>query len=137
VNTAIFSPTGGSVGIGFAIPADLADDVSRQLIANGSVTRGYLGVGVSDLSPAVAAQLNLRGQRGALIVEVDRSGPAAGVLRAGDLVVAAGGQEVTGAGGLMRRIASAKPGERLPLQVLREGRKIEVSAVVRRRPDGA
>ncbi|HVJ02471.1 MAG TPA: trypsin-like peptidase domain-containing protein, partial [Sphingomonas sp.] len=59
VNTAIFSPTGGSVGIGFAIPADLAENVTRQLIRSGRVTRGYLGVGVADLTPAIAYQLGV------------------------------------------------------------------------------
>ncbi|MBL8772789.1 MAG: trypsin-like peptidase domain-containing protein [Phenylobacterium sp.] len=135
VNTAIFSPSGGSVGIGFAIPADLAEDVSRQLIQSGRVVRGYLGVSVADLTPAVAAQLGIGGQRGALIAGIVRGGPAAAALRPGDVVTAVNGEAVTGAGGLTRRIAGAKPGDTLRLRVIRDRRAGEVSVRTVRRPD--
>ena len=111
VNTAIFSPTGGSVGIGFAIPADLAQTVTEQLIKSGRVTRGYIGVGVEDLTPALAAELGVRGRRGAVINGVT-------------------------AGGLTRSIAATSPGGRLMLSVIRNGRPSEVSLQVARRPDG-
>jgi serine protease Do len=136
VNTAIFSPTGGSVGIGFAIPADLAQGVTEQLIRSGRVTRGYLGVGVRDLTPAIAAELGLRGQRGALILDVAGGGPASGALQRGDVVTAVGGEAITGAGGLMRRIAQAAPGSELTLRVLRERRQVEVTVRTARRPEG-
>ncbi|ACG77501.1 serine protease HtrA [Phenylobacterium zucineum HLK1] len=135
VNTAIFSPSGGSVGIGFAIPADLAENVTQQLIKSGRVTRGYLGVGVQDLTPPLAARLGARGARGGLIVDVARGGPAAGALRPGDVVTAVNGEEITGAGGLTRAIAAAAPGSRLRLQVLRGGRRSEVTVTAARRPD--
>ena len=135
VNTAIFSPSGGSVGIGFAIPADLAEDVSRQLIESGRVTRGYLGVSVGDLTPAVAAQLGLRGERGAVIAEVTRGGPAAGALQPGDVVTEVNGEAITGLSGLTRRIAGSKPGDTLRLKVIRERRPLDVTVRTARRPE--
>lgn len=135
VNTAILSPSGGSVGIGFAIPAELAQSVTDQLIKSGRVTRGYVGVGVQDLTPALAMRLNARGERGAVIVEVRSGGPAAGRLRPGDIVTAVGGQAVAGAGDLMRRVADAQPNEELALNVIRDGRKIPVTVRVNVRPD--
>jgi len=135
VNTAILSPSGGSVGIGFAIPADLAQSVTDQLIKSGRVTRGYVGVGVQDLTPALAMRLNARGERGAVIVEVRSGGPAAGRLRPGDIVTGVGGQPVVTAGDLMRRIAGAQPGSQLSLDVMREGNRLPVSLRVDRRPD--
>jgi serine protease Do len=137
VNTAIFSPSGGSVGIGFAIPADLAETVTKQLIANGRVVRGYLGVGVGDLNPALAARLGVRGKRGAVIGEVAAGGPAAGRLRAGDVVTSVNGTAVTTAGGMMRAVAGAAPGADLVLGVLRQGRETEVRVRVGQRPDEA
>jgi serine protease Do len=135
VNTAIFSPSGGSVGIGFAIPADLAESVTRQLIRSGKVTRGYLGAGVQDLTPALAARLDVRGRRGAVIVQVAPGGPAAKALRPGDVVTAVDGAAITGAGGLMRAVAAAPPGARLTLRVVRDGRPADVAVSVGRRPD--
>ncbi len=134
VNTAIFSPTGGSVGIGFAIPAELADQVTQQLVRNGRVTRGYLGVSVGDLTPGIAARLGIQGRRGAVIYEITRGSPAAGVLRARDVVVAVNGEPVTGAATLTRRIADAAPGQKLALQVLRDAKPVEVSVVAIARP---
>ncbi|MCR5880047.1 S1C family serine protease [Phenylobacterium sp. J367] len=135
VNTAIFSPSGGSVGIGFAIPADLAQNVTRQIVETGRVTRGYLGVGVMDLTPALAFQLNIPGQRGALIAELSRGGPAASALRAGDVVTTVNGEAIIGSGGLTRAIAGAQPGSDLTLGVIRDGRKRDVTIRVARRPD--
>lgn len=135
VNTAILSPSGGSVGIGFAIPADLAQTVTDQLIKAGRVERGYVGVGVQDLTPALAIRMGARGQRGAVIVEVRSGGPSAGRLRPGDIVTGIGGQPVAGAGDLMRRIAGAQPNADLALDVIRDGRKVPVTVRVDRRPD--
>lgn len=137
VNTAILSPTGGSVGIGFAIPADLAQSVTEQLIKSGRVVRGYVGVGVQDLTPALAMRLNARGERGAVIVEVRSGGPAAGRLRPGDIVTGVGDQPVTTAGDLMRMIANTQPGSELALNVMRDGKRMPVTVRVDRRPDEA
>jgi serine protease Do len=135
VNTAIFSPSGGSVGIGFAIPADLAETVVQQLIRSGHVVRGYLGVSVGDLNPALAARLGARGRRGAVIGAVAADGPAAGRLQPGDVVTSVNGQAVKGAGALMRAVAGAAPGAELTLGLLRDGRNAEVRVRLGRRPD--
>jgi serine protease Do len=136
VNTAILSPSGGSVGIGFAIPAELAQSVTDELIKTGRVTRGYLGVGVQDLTPGLAIRLNARGVRGAVIVEVRRDGPAAGRLRPGDIVTGVGGQPVATAGELMRRVAGAQPGAEISLDVMRDGARLPVTVRVERRAEG-
>jgi serine protease Do len=135
VNSAIFSPTGGSVGIGFAIPADLAETVTGQLIRDGRVTRGYLGVGARDLTPALALRLGLSGRRGALIVAIAGGGPADGRLRPGDVVEAVGGKDVASAGAFTRAIAESPPGSEVSLRVLRNRRPVDVAVKLARRPD--
>jgi serine protease Do len=135
VNTAILSPSGGSVGIGFAVPADLAQSVTDQLIRSGRVTRGYVGVSLQELTPALAMQLNARGQRGAVIVAVRGDGPAAGRLRPGDIITGVGGQAVGGSGELMRRISAVQPGADVALDVIRDGRRTPVTVRATRRPD--
>lgn len=136
VNTAIISPSGGFVGIGLAVPADLANEITQELIRTGRIARGYLGVGIQGLTPALAARLNLRGQRGAVIATVSPSGPAAKALRPGDVVVAVNGAEVESAGTLTRAIAAAKPGSRLDLRVVRGGQTSDVTVIAAQRPDG-
>jgi serine protease Do len=138
VNTAIFSPTGGSVGIGFAIPANVADPITRQLIANGTVTRGYIGATVQNLSTELAESLGLRGRKGALVAEVSPGGPAAASgLQAGDVILALNGRPLESSTDLTRRIALAKAGEVLRLELHRQGRtqQVEVRAGVRPRGD--
>lgn len=136
VNTAIISPSGGFVGIGLAVPADLADAIVRELIRTGRVARGYLGVGIHDLTPPMASRLGLPGQRGALIATVNPEGPSARALRPGDVVVAVDGAKVESAGTLTRAIAAATPGTPLALRVVRAGQPSEVTIVATRRPDG-
>jgi serine protease Do len=136
VNTAIISPSGGSVGIGLAVPADLAEQVTQELIRTGRVARGYLGVGIQDLTPPMASRLNLPGQRGALITTVSPDGPAAKALQPGDVVVEVDGAKVASAGTLTRAIAAAAPGSRLNLRVVRRGEASEIGIVAIRRPDG-
>lgn len=135
VNSAIFSPSGGSVGIGFAIPSDLAERITQQLIRDGRVTRGYVGVGVGDLTPALAMRLGAQGRRGAVVGEIDPGGPAAGRLRLGDVIVAVNGTAVDGAGAVLRAVGETPPGKELALQVLRGGRPEAVTIRTARRPD--
>ncbi len=136
VNTAIISPSGGFVGIGLAVPAELANEITQELIRTGRVARGYIGVGIQDLTPPMASKLNLDGQRGAVIARVSPTGPAAKALRPGDVVVGVNGEKVEGAGTLTRAISGAKPGDRLDLKVVRGGQTSEVTIVADRRPDG-
>ncbi len=133
VDTAIASPTGASVGIGFAIPSDIARGIVAELRAHGRVARGWLGVSVED-TPDDDAH---RGQLGALIASVDRDGPAlhAGV-HAGDVVTAVNGRAVDDARGLIRQIAQAPPGTQVRLTLRRGRRQIEVGITVGHRPSG-
>jgi serine protease Do len=138
VNTAIFSPSGGSIGIGFAIPAALADRITKQLIASGSITRGFIGATIQDLTPDIAESLGVRGRKGALVAEVTPGGPAdkAGV-KAGDAVLALNGQALNSNADLTRRVGQARPGDRLRLEVLREGRTLQLELVAGERPADA
>src|SRR6185312_14513176 len=122
VNTAIFSPSGGSVGIGFDIPADVAAQVSKQLISTGKVSRGYIGAEVQDVTQDIAESLGLHG-KGALIADLTPGGPAerAG-LRAGDVVTRVNGEPVDSATDLTRAVGRVHAGDAIRLQVRREGR---------------
>jgi serine protease Do len=122
INTAILSRSGGNQGIGFAIPVDLARDVMEQLVSEGHVTRGYLGVLIQDVTPALAKEFKLKEAHGALIGEVTPKSPAekAG-LKDGDVILDFNGKEVTDSRHLKLEVARAKPGESVPVKVLRDG----------------
>jgi len=134
VNTAIFSPSGGSVGIGFAIPADVADSITKQLIAGGKVTRGYIGASIQNFTAEMAESQGLGAQRGAIVANVTPGGPSdkAG-LQSGDIVVSVNGVSVKTSSELTREVAKAKAGDALRLDVLRAGkrRSVEVRSGVR------
>jgi len=122
VNTAIFSPSGGSVGIGFAVPADLAAQVTRQLIDEGHVTRGYLGITIQSVTQDIASGLGLKAPKGALVSSVNPGGPAAkGGVKVGDVVVGVDGKDVASANDLTHLVAAAAPNQELHLQVQRDG----------------
>ncbi len=129
INSMIYSPSGASAGLGFAIPSDLAVSVMQQLIKTGRVVRGSLGVESQDLTPRLTAALGLKDSHGALITEVAPNSPAARVgLRPGDVVVAADGKPVDDAQDL-RNAQGLKPlGSTLTLDVLRDGKSMQVSA---------
>jgi serine protease Do len=123
VNTAILSPTGGSVGIGFAVPSELAQRVVAELRERGRVERGWLGVTISEPAGRV------------VIAGVDPRGPAARAgLRTGDTVLALNGEEVMSGRGLIRAVASASPGSSVRLRVRREARTLDVNVTIGRRP---
>lgn len=134
VNTAIFSPTGGSVGIGFAIPADVAEATAKQLIAGGKVVRGYIGANIQDFSTEMAEAQGLPDVKGAIIAELVPGAPAAkaGVMPE-DIVTAVNGVNVKSGTELTREVAKAKPGEAIRLSILRGGkpRTVEVRSGVR------
>jgi serine protease Do len=134
VNTAIFSPSGGSVGIGFAIPADVADTITKQLINGGKVTRGYMGATIQNLTPDIAESLGLSGRKGALVAEVTPGGPAAKAgLQPGDVVLSFNGKPVSGSSDLTRNVAGTKTGETMQIGVMRGGqqRTLEIRSGVR------
>jgi serine protease Do len=128
VNTAIFSPSGGSVGIGFDIPADIAAATTRQLMESGKVTRGYIGATVQTLSPELADSLGLPSAHGAMVDTLASAGPSerAG-LRSGDVILSVGGHSVDSASDLTRQVALARPGEEIRVGILRAGERREIT----------
>ena len=135
VNTAIFSPSGGSVGIGFAIPADIAERITKSLMAGQSVVRGYLGVGVYDVTKEVGESLGVTANHGVLVGEVTAGGPAdkAGVQN-GDIIVSVNGKALANRGALTRAVAMTQPGDALKLEVLRSGKTLNLVAKAGTRP---
>jgi serine protease Do len=123
VNTAIFSPSGGSVGIGFDIPADVAAQVTRQLIASGRVTRGYIGATIQDVTADIADSLGVDAKHGALVADLTPGGPSekAG-LKPGDIVMKVNGHDITSASDLTRQVAVAHEGEDIHLDVKLDGK---------------
>ena len=127
INTAIFSQTGGSVGIGFAIPVNLAKDVLRQLKENGKVVRGYLGVAVAPVTPEAGRAAKLDGARGALVAEVVAGSPAASAgLKPGDVILGFQNEPIQNPIDLTRRVAGTPPGSRVALRVVRGGSETTV-----------
>ncbi len=133
VNTAIVSPNGGgSVGIGFAVPSELASRIAAELRDKGRIERGWLGVSVQDLPGPESGR---KRTPGVAIAGVDRAGPAARAgIRAGDVVIGVSGQPVDTARGLIRAVAASAPGTSVNLTVRRQGRDMEMSITVGRRP---
>jgi serine protease Do len=128
VNTAIFSPSGGSVGIAFAIPSDTVKSVVTQLKEHGSVTRGWIGVQIQPVTPDIADSLGLKKAHGALVAEPQADGPAqkAGI-EAGDVITAVNGDEVKDARDLAKKIGSLPPKANVKLTVLHKGAEKAVS----------
>jgi serine protease DegQ len=135
INSVIYSESGGSQGIGFAIPVTLARDVLAQIIEKGEVTRGWLGISSQDVDEGVAKALALERAEGVIVRGVERGGPAerAG-LRVLDVVVDVEGRPTTNTPMLLARIAQLVPGSSAKVTVLREGRAVTLDVVVGRRP---
>src|SRR5712692_4428058 len=124
VNTAIFSPSGGSVGIAFDIPAETVKAVITQLKDHGAVTRGWIGVQIQPVTNEIADSLGMRNARGALVAEPQSGSPAqkAGI-KAGDVIVSVNGESITDARNLARRISAMAPGTSVKLGIIRGGRE--------------
>ena len=137
INTAIYSrtPGGASLGIGFAIPASTAKQVLEQIMQTGQVTRGWIGVGVQDMTKELSESFKLPEIRGALITEVFRGTPAdkAGI-KLGDILVAVDGQPVTDSTSMLNLVAALSPGRQATLKLVRSQREAEVKVVIGRRP---
>ena len=128
VNTAIFSPTGGNVGIGFAIPAAMARKIALQIAQTGHVSRGRIGVSLQDLTPEIADAMGSNATKGALIAEVEQGGAAArSGLQRGDVVRRFGSKPVDNGRDLARAVAEAQIGSVVPTQVLRDGRRVSLN----------
>jgi serine protease Do len=138
INTAIYSETGGYQGIGFAVPSNLAREVTEQLVARGRVVRGWVGITrITDVTEENAPQLGLKETLGVLVLEIVRRGPAARAgLEPGDVIVALDGQPIDDAAHLRNALAAAKVGGELRLSVVREGHRHEIRIPVEEaRPD--
>jgi len=135
INTALISPTGGNVGIGFAIPAEQIRPVVDSLRRGERVRRGYIGVGLQDIDESVAAALGIERNRGELIRAVTPGGPAdrAGV-RQGDVVISVAGQPVTPDSTLAYLVSRQGIGSRIPLEVIRDGQRRTVNVMIAERP---
>ncbi|HTT10396.1 MAG TPA: trypsin-like peptidase domain-containing protein [Burkholderiaceae bacterium] len=135
INSAIFSRTGDSVGIGFAIPTSIVTQVMDQLIKNGKVTRGYFGVEPDDVTPELAEMLKLPETKGVVVRGVQRSAPAG---KAGmeplDIILTINGQAVVDTPGMLTQIAQLAPGSVAKVKVLRKGREAELDVTVGERP---
>lgn len=130
MNTLIFSETGGFMGVGFAIPINLAARVMEDLVYEGRVIRGYAGISIQDITPSLQNALDLKNTEGAIVADVVPGQPAdkAGI-RAGDIIVNVSGKVVENANQLRNDIALARPGQKVPLTLLRNGKKREVTLI--------
>lgn len=135
INTAIFSKTGGSQGIGFAIPIGLASDIMSQIIEHGRVIRGWLGLELQNLSPQLAESFGLADRTGVLIAGVVRQSPAYNAgIRPGDIILNFDGKAIRDAKTIQNEIASSKPNTKKSISGLRRGKKFEVEAKIAQRP---
>lgn len=135
INTAIVSPELGNVGIGFAIPIDIAANILNQIITHGSVHRGLLGIFIQTVTPELASALNVPHVTGGIITQVKEGSAAqkAG-LKVGDIVVQAHGKPIKNANDLRNQIALARVGDKIPLKVLRNNREFTLQPIIAERP---
>jgi serine protease DegQ len=138
INSAIYSRSGGSMGIGFAIPASLAKQVMEQIATNGSVTRGWIGIEAQDVTPELAESFKLSKVQGSLIAGVLRDSPAdiAGI-KSGDILLAINNREVADSSGMLNIIAVLKPNEKAVLTIVRHGQEMKVNVLIGKRPKPA
>ncbi|EKS1845907.1 serine endoprotease DegQ [Cronobacter muytjensii] len=131
INTAILAPGGGSVGIGFAIPANMAQTLAKQLMQSGEVKRGLLGIKGTEMSADIAKAFNLNTQRGAFVSEVlPNSGSAKAGIKAGDVIISLNGRPLNSFAELRSRIATTEPGTKVKLGLLRNGKAQEVEVTL-------
>ncbi len=136
INTAIYSRSGGSLGIGFAIPVSTAKQVMEQIIQTGTVTRGWIGVEAQEITAEVAESFNMKSASGALISGVLRGGPAAKAgVKPGDVLVAVEGKPVRDPSSMLNLVAALKPGNSATIKLRREQKEIDIQVEVGRRPD--
>ncbi len=136
VNTAIVSPSGGSVGIAFAIPSETVSHVVTSLKETGKVTRGYLGVNIQPITPEIAEGLGIKDMHGALVSDAQPDTPAAKAgIKPGDIVTKVNGEQVKDARDLSRRISSLAPGVNVTITVMRDGKEKDFSVSLAKLPD--
>ena len=135
INTAIYSRSGGSLGIGFAIPVSTARSVLESIITTGSVTRGWIGVEPQDVTPEIAESFGLEQKSGAIVAGVLKNGPAdrAGI-KPGDILVSVDGQDITDTTRLLNLIAQIKPGSNAKIHLVRKNRELDLEVMIGKRP---
>jgi serine protease Do len=137
INTAIFSPSGGSVGIGFSVPANTAKGVVAQLLQYGETRRGWLGVKIQSVTDDIAESMGLDQPRGALIADVTKTGPAEkSGIEAGDVIIEFNGRPVNSMRDLPRIVAETEIGKQVTVKLLRKGKEVSVTTEVGRLEDG-
>jgi len=125
INTAIFSQSGGNIGIGFAIPTNMVKELLPQLKDKGAVVRGYVGVTIQQLTPEIAESMGLKQARGALVAEVAKAGPAARAgIKSGDVIVEFNGKEIKDSSELPLQVARISPGKQVQTKILRDGKEL-------------
>jgi Do/DeqQ family serine protease len=138
INTAIIAPAGGNVGIGFAVPVDMVSAVMKQIIENGEVRRGRIGVSIQDLTPDLAEALGISQAYGAVVGGVEDDSPAAAAgLQAGDVIVSVDGSQISGSADLRNRVGLASLGSEVEIGYLRDGTRGTVKMRVEAEPDAA
>ena len=130
VNSAIYSPTGGSVGVGFAVTSNIVDLIIEDLKEDGEVNRGWLGVSIQDVTPDLSAALGLDAPGGVLISEVVSDSPADGQLRSGDVILRFAGNDVADSRALPQLVASTQDGEQVEIVVFRDSKKETVTVKI-------
>ncbi len=135
INTAIFSPSGGSIGIGFSIPSNMAKNIVSQLKAYGHPRRGWLGVKIQQVTPEIAESLGLKDANGAMVAGVTDGGPAEKAkIHGGDIILKFAGQDVKEMHNLPRIVADAEVGKEVPVVLWRDGKEVTVQTVLAERP---
>jgi serine protease DegQ len=135
INSAIYSPNGGSLGIGFAISANTAKKSMEQIIQHGSVTRGWVGAGVQELTPELAESFKLGNTKGVLITEVLHNSPAANAgMKTGDILIGIDGKSIDNSNTMLETVANLPPGKISMLKVLRNGTTVDLQVKIGKRP---
>ena len=135
INTAIYSRSGGSLGIGFAIPVSTAKSIMEEIIRTGSVTRGWIGIEAQEITPELAESFDLKNTDGALIAGVQRGSPAdSGGVELGDILLAVAGKPIKDPQAMLDVIASQKPGTPTPFKLRRNKKDVEATILIGKRP---
>ncbi len=130
VNSAIYSPSGGSVGLGFAVTSNIVDTIVADLVEDGQVDRGWLGVSIQNVNPDIAAAMGLEGANGALVSDVVADSPAEDALKSGDVIVGFDGKPVKSSADLPRLVGATKVGTESKIDVIRNGKPEQVSVTI-------
>ena len=135
INSAIYSKSGGSMGIGFAIPIDLVKKVTEEIIVKGYVTRGWIGVEVQELTDDLKESFNLSSNSGALVASVVKNSPAdKGGLKSGDIIININNKKISNGKSLLNIVSDSQPSQSIEIEVIRGNRKIKLNLKVSERP---